>query len=243
MVASCVRPYCISSVLARCMNGTVKVHVVELQNAKAELCNDVVFLLELLLPPACHPVLGECTSGGEMYTINIFVKYASCLVVLQYLQCDSSGYHPRGIGIFLADLPVKVIRGVTWQLFHSIVRSGGRLAPHLLVLSPFGFCHLLLPCFSKLRRSKAKAFRHLATAVALHWVQGICLLLVAVVRVCQIVDASQERGCTHTDYATCSAAAGLDDTFSIATQDLVTFALRCGSGVFFWGEGVLPTCV
>lgn len=72
---------------------------------------------------------------------------------------------------------------------------------------------------------KAKAFCHLATAVALHWVQGICFLLVAVVRVCQIVDASQERGCTHTDYATCSAAAGLDDTFSVATQDLVTFAL------------------
>lgn len=99
--------------------------MLELQNAKADMCNDV-FLLELLLPPACHPVLGECTSGGKMYTINIFVKYASCLVVLQYLQCDSSGYQPHGIGIFLAEMPVEGIRGVTWQLFHSIVRSGGR---------------------------------------------------------------------------------------------------------------------
>lgn len=151
----CVRSFCISSCVGtlcgRCCHSEC-CSLLELQNAKADMCNDV-FLLKLLLPPACHPVLGECTSGGKMYTINIFVKYASCLVVLQYLQCDSSGYHPRGIGIFLAEMPVEVIRGVTWQLFHSIVRWSlgvGHLAPHLLVLSPFGFCHLLLPCFSKL---------------------------------------------------------------------------------------------
>lgn len=94
VVATCVRLlylFFVGTLCGRCCQSEC-CSLLEFQNAKADMCNDV--FLELLLPPACHPVLGECTSGGKMYTINIFVKYASCLVVLQYLQCDSSGYHP-----------------------------------------------------------------------------------------------------------------------------------------------------
>lgn len=44
------------------------------------------------LDSRCHlhtnPVLVECTMGGEMYKTNIFVKCVSCLVILQYLQCE-----------------------------------------------------------------------------------------------------------------------------------------------------------
>lgn len=64
--------------------------------------------------------------------------------------------------------------------------------------------------------------------MALHWVQGICFLLVAVVRVCQTIDASQEGEGARTQ-TTQHVVQVL-----IATQDLVTCALmRVGS---VWGE-------
>lgn len=74
--------------------------------------------------------------------------------------------------------------------------------------------------------------------MALHWVQGICFLLVAVVRVCQTIDASQEGEGARTQ-TTQHVVQVL-----IATQDLVTCALmRVGSVSGEGGRSIAHACV
>lgn len=72
--------------------------------------------------------------------------------------------------------------------------------------------------------------------MALHWVQGICFLLVAVVRVCQTVDASQkgEGARTQTTQHVVQVL--------IATQDLVTCA-RVDASRERLGGGIAHACV
>lgn len=201
-ISSCVGTLCGRRCHSECSS------LLGLQNAKADMCNDV-FLLELLLPPACHPVLGECTSGGKMYTINIFVKYASRLVVLQYLQCDSSGYHPRGIGIFLAEMPVEVIRGVTWQLFSFHCSERWPLGSPPSGFVTFWFLSPFVTLLLKAVTLKGEGFLSSSYSSGitlgsghLRFTCGSCACVPN--GRCQ----SGGRRCTHTDYATCSA--GLD---------------------------------